>query len=831
MKKIITILSALLVAVTALAQREITIFTASDNLAKPIKVKAGGSTYTLYDEIQINKSVYSFEAWDANGNKIMPPSKSREYHSDSNKSNVTRYHFTTLYPSSTRSGSSSYSGGNNSYSTKKSGGRRGENIPEYEGDYSSAYYSNLEEYLMWRLPAPPASKPISNPEQYCGKWGSAFVLNRMDADDWSVDVSWDGSRFYFDFKTTGYELYKQESENCWLFRHESYTDKTPEMRRRNLSSFYDDCDPDADPGFPRTGTYKYDEYYQNAFYRLCLQGGAVKFGAVLGHTDYYFHDIHTYSETYRFDNIKKELDTYIKYVPYKERPCNAREHEAVDLGLSVLWATCNVGASTPEEDGDYFAWGETGYKFFYDWESLKYCTSDSGNSFSKYNGRDGRTRLSQEDDVASVVWGKGWRMPSADELEELQKKCRWILEEVNGILGYTIRGPSGNNIFLPLSGYKNNDGDLKDKGASGYYWSNSKNINDPQGALALSLEPNRIRGLYSYRYYGNSVRPVRNKSEAQKQASKMKFEADSLKFSNLKTFDKAKDYEKANAIASEIYNSSSGYWKGKAAYYLGMSYWYGDGVSVDLDKAYSYFMDSHEEGDNYAAVALGELAYFNDYSPDDNVYSQELAKKWFQIAIENDMPGGYWGMALLNYQNFQTVDKALEYMKIAADRGLPIAQAHYGRYVLLFERPKEAKEYFQKAMDAGKTMSFSNKLTTMCMLCDFCMSHPQYSIFWSFCDGACYVPEITEEEEDVVVGVIKDKYMGFLKLSYDGNILASTPIIYDCSSFPYYDEEKGLFKVYIPYGPVDEDGYQEIRDIWVDINGKEVKEDVVLGLE
>lgn len=82
MNKIIAVLSAVIISVlsfTAYAQREITIFSASDNLAKPIKLKAGGSTYTLFDEIQINKSVYSFEAWDANGNKIMPPSKSREY--------------------------------------------------------------------------------------------------------------------------------------------------------------------------------------------------------------------------------------------------------------------------------------------------------------------------------------------------------------------------------------------------------------------------------------------------------------------------------------------------------------------------------------------------------------------------------------------------------------------------------------------------------------------------------------------------------------------------------------------------------------------------------
>lgn len=107
MNRFIALLSAIIISFTAYAQREVTVFTASDNLAKPIKLKAGGSTYTLYDEVRINKHVNSFQAWDANGNKIMPPSKSREYHSNSSKTNVTRYHFTTLYPQSQYSSKSS----------------------------------------------------------------------------------------------------------------------------------------------------------------------------------------------------------------------------------------------------------------------------------------------------------------------------------------------------------------------------------------------------------------------------------------------------------------------------------------------------------------------------------------------------------------------------------------------------------------------------------------------------------------------------------------------------------------------------------------------------
>lgn len=298
MNRIIAVLSAVIISVlsfTAYAQREITIFSASDNLAKPIKLKAGGSTYTLFDEIQINKSVYSFEAWDANGNKIMPPSKSREYHSDSNKSNVTRYHFTTLYPSSSKSGSSS--SGSKSSSGKKTHGRE-ENIPDYEGDYSSVYYSNLEEYIMWRLPAPPAEQGITNPKQYCGKWDSEESIKYLDPYGWSVEVLWDGEKFAFNLYGTGYELVKQENANSWLFRRDDYEDKKPELRGNNSRSFIGDCESDADPGFPRAGTFDYDEYYTTGFYRVTLMNGKVYYKNVLGHIDYYFRGRHTYSNTF-----------------------------------------------------------------------------------------------------------------------------------------------------------------------------------------------------------------------------------------------------------------------------------------------------------------------------------------------------------------------------------------------------------------------------------------------------------------------------------------------------------------------------------------------------
>ena len=313
MNRIIALLSAVTISIlsfTAYAQREITIFTASDDLAKPIKIKADGSAYTLFGEIQINKHVSSFEAWDAHGNKIMPPSGSREYHSDSNKSNVTRYHFTTLYPSSSKSGSSS--SGSKSSSGKKTHGRE-ENIPDYEGDYSSVYYSNLEEYIMWRLPAPPAAKAITNPEQYCGKWGDRYTLEKINPDWWEVDIEWDGKSFSFSFRRDDNVLVKQETDNSWLFVRTSYTDETPELQKKNLKSVINDCDSDADPGFPRSGTYKYDEWYTAVYVRITLTGGSPRIINALMHNDYYYHGHHTYSETMNGDLLDMGPTTLVRY--------------------------------------------------------------------------------------------------------------------------------------------------------------------------------------------------------------------------------------------------------------------------------------------------------------------------------------------------------------------------------------------------------------------------------------------------------------------------------------------------------------------------------------
>ncbi len=157
-------------------------------------------------------------------------------------------------------------------------------------------------------------------------------------------------------------------------------------------------------------------------------------------------------------------------------PAEVEEHEYVDLGLpsGTLWATCNVGASAPEQYGDYFAWGETEPKEVYNWETYKWCNG-SDDTFTKYctnseYGKvDGKTVLDPQDDAAFVNWGLGWRMPTEAQIYELSSYCSSTRTEVNGVKGRLITGRNGNSIFLPGSGEWNNGGGAG--GYSGNYWS------------------------------------------------------------------------------------------------------------------------------------------------------------------------------------------------------------------------------------------------------------------------------------------------------------------------------------------------------------------------
>ena len=193
------------------------------------------------------------------------------------------------------------------------------------------------------------------------------------------------------------------------------------------------------------------------------------------------------------------------------------KYKAVDLGLSVKWATCNVGAEKPEEYGDYFAWGEVKPKEYYDWSTYKYCRG-TGETMTKYCTQSGygivdnNTMLDPEDDVATVNWGGAWRMPTKAEQDELREKCKWTWTTQNGVNGYKVVGLNGNSIFLPAAGYMGrsslNGVGSRGVGSLGYYWSSSLGTSYPDDAYRVHFSSSYVDGYGSGRYTGQSVRPV-----------------------------------------------------------------------------------------------------------------------------------------------------------------------------------------------------------------------------------------------------------------------------------------------------------------------------------
>ena len=202
------------------------------------------------------------------------------------------------------------------------------------------------------------------------------------------------------------------------------------------------------------------------------------------------------------------------------------DHEYVDLGLpsGLKWATCNVGASAPEEYGDYYAWGETAPKddyrrLTYKWATATYDAEHEGwnlETLTKYNTRssygtvDNKTVLEPEDDAAAVNWGGQWRMPTDAEWTELRENCEWTWTRNyngTGVAGRIVTSKiNGNSIFLPAAGHRNMN--LIGARYDGDYWSSSLYADEPSVAWCVFFESDGVGRDVSGRYNGRSVRPV-----------------------------------------------------------------------------------------------------------------------------------------------------------------------------------------------------------------------------------------------------------------------------------------------------------------------------------
>lgn len=170
-------------------------------------------------------------------------------------------------------------------------------------------------------------------------------------------------------------------------------------------------------------------------------------------------------------------------------------HRYVDLGLSVKWATCNVGASSPSDYGDYFAWGETSPKYSY--------TRENSVTYKKNIGDiAGNARY----DAARANWGSSWRLPTDSECQELVDKCTWTWTTQGGHEGYKVTGRNGNSIFLPAAGWRNGSS-LDNAGEYGRYWSSLPG-EDNTDAYNLLFDSGCQNVFWYYRSLGRSVRPV-----------------------------------------------------------------------------------------------------------------------------------------------------------------------------------------------------------------------------------------------------------------------------------------------------------------------------------
>lgn len=228
------------------------------------------------------------------------------------------------------------------------------------------------------------------------------------------------------------------------------------------------------------------------------------------------------------------IDSVVHYGDIKRM--NADTKTAVDLGVSVKWATCNLGAASPSDYGDYFAWGERNPKKEYSWTNYEWV--DENNTISKYCTNavfgtvDGLTTIEPLDDAARACWEGDWRMPTLDEMNELKSGCFWRWTEnyaETGVCGYAVfkakyEGHKGHNnttdplydvhyslddahIFLPAAGYGNNDGKFY-VGQYGYYWTTALNEQKQRNAWSVRFLPTGIVNYSRSRNTGCTIRAV-----------------------------------------------------------------------------------------------------------------------------------------------------------------------------------------------------------------------------------------------------------------------------------------------------------------------------------
>ena len=230
-------------------------------------------------------------------------------------------------------------------------------------------------------------------------------------------------------------------------------------------------------------------FYENEGNIVHEEDGAK--GCYWGSTPYSYFSWHSSGCLIEFSESEKEIISMDRIYGHSIRPVSGGNFDGpevqypdtngygyVDLGLSVNWASCNVGAKYSEEYGNYYAWGETTTKDKYD-ENNSVTHKLSHSELQSLGYIDENDNLTLSHDAARANWGGDWRMPTVTELNELMTECDWTLTELNGFKGYKVTGPNGNSIFLPFAGEISEGGSIQYVGFFGTYWSSTYSNDNP----------------------------------------------------------------------------------------------------------------------------------------------------------------------------------------------------------------------------------------------------------------------------------------------------------------------------------------------------------------
>ncbi|MDO4824304.1 MAG: Ig-like domain-containing protein [Bacteroidales bacterium] len=266
-------------------------------------------------------------------------------------------------------------------------------------------------------------------------------------------------------------------------------------------------------------------FNKNQWYYLCALPGTLSRGFTLRfETETHYAEVSQNKSVTIKRGIFGQLDNFDEYLTFTKKGETEDESGIVDLGLRVKWATCNLGASKPEEFGHYYQWAGTSNvsdtSTYLNFSNCPYHVGDSNTSgWTKYipsgmksywypsGDSDNKTVLGLEDDAAQKELGGSWCMPTLEDFKELLNNCDAEWTTLNGVYGrrFTSR-KNGNRIFLPAAGYRTGDSFKSDD--LGFYWTSSVDTDAPDHAYNLTFSSTEVQALSNYRFTGGTVRPI-----------------------------------------------------------------------------------------------------------------------------------------------------------------------------------------------------------------------------------------------------------------------------------------------------------------------------------